>query len=249
MTTNPPNQSLTLEGDTFGGPAITLPQPSLVRQVITLDYNLFKRMVDILGSSLGLLILSPVMFLVSLMIKLDSSGPVFADIPKRVGKGGKLFKMYKFRSMYVGAHEMLHQDPKYKDLLLKYRQNSYKLSIDEDPRITKVGKWIRKTSIDELPQLINIFKGEMSLVGPRAYYPFELEEQQKKYSETAGYVKVILQAKPGLTGVWQISGRSEINFDKRVELDAQYVQRRSVIYDLWIILQTIPAVLLGRGAI
>lgn len=204
---------------------------------------------DILVSLSGITIWFPVMLVVALLIKLDSQGPVFADTPKRVGKNGKLFRMYKFRSMVIGAHNLLHRDPKYKDLLKKYQQNSYKLSIDEDPRITRIGKFIRKTSLDELPQLLNILRGEMSIVGPRAYYPYELEEQQKKYPQTERFVKIILQAKPGLTGLWQISGRSEINFDKRVEMDAEYVEKRSVLYDVWIILRTIPAVLFGRGAV
>lgn len=213
------------------------------------EYEFLKRGVDLLGSAAGIIILSPVMLLIAALIKLDSKGPVLADTPGRVGEDGKLFKMYKFRSMVVGAHDLLHKDPRYKELLKKYEQNSYKLSIDEDPRITKVGKFIRKTSLDELPQLFNIFKGEMSIVGPRAYYPNELEKQQQTYPQTKEFVKVILSAKPGLTGEWQTSGRSEVNFDKRVEMDAEYVKRRSIIYDLWLIIKTVPAVILGRGAI
>ncbi len=189
------------------------------------------------------------MIFTAIFIKLNSSGPILADTPKRVGKNGKLFRIYKFRSMVVGAHDLLHKDPRFKDLLAKYNRNSYKLTIDEDPRITGVGRIIRKTSIDELPQLFNIFKGEMSLVGPRAYYPFELEEQQKKYPGSEKYVKIILSSKPGLTGEWQVSGRSAINFDKRVQIDARYVQRKSFFYDVWIILKTVPAVILGTGAI
>ncbi len=209
-------------------------------------YNFAKRLIDFMGSSLGLIILSPFLLFVTLAIKLDSKGPILADTPMRVGKSGKLFKMYKFRSMIIGAQEILNNNP---DLLKKYKQNSYKLPIDEDPRITRVGKFIRKTSLDELPQLINILRGEMSIVGPRAYYPFELEEQQIKHPNSREYVKIILSGKPGLTGLWQVSGRSEINFDKRVQMDAKYIQKRSIIFDLWIILKTIPAVLSGKGAI
>jgi exopolysaccharide production protein ExoY len=212
-------------------------------------YNFLKRVIDILGSTAGLIILSPLLLMISIAIKLDSKGPIFADIPMRVGENGKLFKMYKFRSMLIGAHELLHSDPKYKDLLKKYQQNSYKLEINEDPRITQVGRFIRKTSIDELPQLLNILNGEMSLVGPRAYYPSELEEQQIKYPSSRKYVKIILSGKPGLTGLWQVSGRSAINFDKRVEMDAAYILKKSILYDLLIILKTIPAVISGRGAI
>src|SRR5690348_7069932 len=127
-------------------------------------YDTFKRIIDIIGSTIGLIILSPFLLITAIAIKLDSPGPVLADTPERVGKNGQLFFMYKFRSMFMGAHDILHKDPKYKDLLEKYNKNSYKLSINEDPRITKVGKFIRKSSIDELPQLLNILKGEMSLV-------------------------------------------------------------------------------------
>lgn len=209
-------------------------------------YAFLKRALDICGALVGIILLSPVMIVTSLAIKLTSKGPVFADIPKRVGKYGKLFKMYKFRSMVVGAQKLLEQNP---ELYKKYKQNSYKLTIDEDPRITMVGKIIRKSSIDEFPQFFNILKGEMSLVGPRAYYPFELEEQQKKYPQAKEYVRVILSEKPGLTGEWQVSGRSEINFDKRVEMDAKYVQRQSIWYDLYIILKTVPVVVLGTGSV
>ncbi len=209
-------------------------------------YDFFKRLIDIVGALIGIVIFSPVMLLTALGIKIDSQGPAMADTPMRVGKNGKLFKMFKFRSMAVGAYDILQKNP---ELLKKYKQNSYKLKIDEDPRITKVGKIIRKTSIDEFPQFFNILKGDMSIVGPRAYYPFELEEQQKKYPGSREFVKIILSSKPGLTGVWQVSGRSDINFDKRVEMDAQYVQRRSILYDIYLILKTIPAVLGGRGAV
>ena len=212
-------------------------------------YDFIKRLIDVVGSILGILILSPVLFFTALSIKLNSKGPILAETPMRVGKDGKLFRMYKFRSMVVGAHELLHQDPRYKELLKKYQQNSYKLEIDEDPRITKVGRFIRKTSIDELPQLFNILRGEMSVVGPRAYYPYELEEQQIKFPSARKYVKIILSSKPGLTGEWQVSGRSNINFDRRVQMDASYVEKKSIVYDIFIILKTIPAVLTGEGAV
>lgn len=211
-------------------------------------YDISKRVLDIIGAVIGIIIAFPVLLATALVIKINSKGPILAPTPMRVGKNGKLFFMYKFRSMYENAHDMLHNDPKFKELLDVYKKNSYKLDPKIDPRITSVGLFIRKTSIDELPQLFNILKGEMSMVGPRAYYPFELEEQQKKYPNAKEYVKIILSAKPGLTGVWQTSGRSEINFDKRVEMDATYVQRRSLLYDVYLILKTIPAVLLSKGA-
>lgn len=196
------------------------------------------------GSLLSLIILSPILIIVSIAIKLDSPGPIFANTPMRAGKSGKLFKIYKFRSMVQNAQEMLDNNPK---LLDEYKKNSYK--IFNDPRITQIGKFIRRFSIDELPQFFNILKGEMSLVGPRAYYPYELEEQQKKYPTSKKFVKIILSGKPGLTGLWQVTGRSQINFDKRVEMDARYVKKRSLIYDFWIMLKTIPAVISGKGAV
>lgn len=207
-------------------------------------YNFSKRLLDILGSVLAVIILSPLLILIALAIKLDSAGPTFADTPMRAGRNGRLFRIYKFRSMVQNAHEILESNPK---LLNEYKKNSYK--IFNDPRITQVGKFIRRFSIDEFPQFFNVLKGEMSIVGPRAYYPYELEEQQKKYPASKKFVKIILSGKPGITGLWQVTGRSEINFDKRVKMDAQYVKKRSLMYDLWIILKTIPAVLSGKGAI
>lgn len=207
-------------------------------------YDFSKRVIDVLGSILGIILLSPLFILVAIAIKIDSKGPVLADTPKRVGKDGQLFRMYKFRSMVQNAQEVLQHDPK---LLEQYKKNSYK--IFNDPRITRVGRIIRKFSIDEFPQFFNIIKGDMSLVGPRAYYPFELEEQQKTYPTSRKFVKIILSGKPGVTGLWQVSGRSEISFEKRVGMDAQYVKKRSLLYDFWIMLKTIPAVISGRGAI
>ncbi len=207
-------------------------------------YTVTKRIVDIIGSSVGIIVLSPILVLITAAIKLDSPGPVLANTPMRAGQNGRLFRILKFRSMVENAHEILESDPQ---LLAEYKKNNYK--IFNDPRITKVGKFIRRFSIDELPQFFNILKGEMSLVGPRAYYPYELDEQQKKYPDSRKFVKIILSGKPGVTGLWQVSGRSEINFDKRVEMDAQYVKKRSLFYDFVIMLRTIPAVISGRGAI
>lgn len=207
-------------------------------------YDFSKRLVDIIVSTISLLFLLPLLMFVAIAIKLDSSGPVMADTPMRAGKDGKLFRIYKFRSMVQNAHELLENNPK---LLEEYKKNSYK--IFNDPRVTRVGKFIRRFSIDEFPQFLNIAKGEMSIVGPRAYYPYELEEQQEKYPESKKFVKIILSGKPGLTGLWQVTGRSQINFDKRVEMDAQYVQKRSILYDFWIMLKTVPAILSGKGAV
>ncbi|MEK9207726.1 MAG: sugar transferase, partial [Patescibacteria group bacterium] len=132
-------------------------------------------------------------------------------------------------------------------LYMDYKKGSYKLK--DDPRITKVGHFIRKHSLDEVPQFFNILKGEMSLVGPRAYYPDELREQQKRYPLTKNAVKIVLSVKPGLTGQWQVSGRSEVNFDKRIKMDASYVSKRSIIYDLEIIAKTPDVIVSGKGAL
>lgn len=210
-------------------------------------YEYTKRLMDIIFALILIVIFSPVIVLVSIAIKLDSKGPVLADIPERVGKNGKTFKMYKFRSMIQNAHEILRHNPKYSNLFNEYKRGSYKLK--DDPRITKVGHFLRKHSLDEVPQLFNILKGDMSLVGPRAYYLDELRDQQKKYPKTRDAVKIVLSIKPGLTGYWQVSGRSEINFDKRIDMDAMYVRKRSIIYDLWIILKTPWAMISGKGAL
>nr|MBI5456012.1 sugar transferase [Candidatus Levybacteria bacterium] len=210
-------------------------------------YEFSKRLMDVAFSLILIVIFSPVILIVSILIKLDSKGPVLADTPQRIGRGGKTFKMYKFRSMIQNAHEILRNNPKYANLFNEYKKGSYKLK--DDPRITKVGHFLRKHSLDEVPQLFNILKGDMSLVGPRAYYPDELRDQQKKYPKTQTAVKIVLSIKPGLTGYWQVSGRSEINFDKRIEMDAMYVKKRSIIYDLWIILKTPWAMISGKGAL
>jgi lipopolysaccharide/colanic/teichoic acid biosynthesis glycosyltransferase len=210
-------------------------------------YMCVKRIMDIVSSILLFIIFSPLILLISVAIKLDSKGPILADTPQRVGRNGKLFKMYKFRSMVENAHEILRESPKYSMLYDVYKKGSYKLK--NDPRITTVGRFIRKHSLDEIPQALNILRGEMSLVGPRAYYPDELRNQQKKYPHTIDSVKIVLSVKPGVTGFWQVSGRSEINFDKRIQMDAAYVKKRSILYDLWIIAKTPWAMISGRGAL
>lgn len=210
-------------------------------------YEVSKRVLDIFFSIIILLIFSPIMVLVAIAIKLDSKGPVFADTPERVGKNGKPFKMYKFRSMIENAHEILRENPEFAKLFDDYKKGSYKLR--HDPRITRVGTFIRKHSLDEVPQLFNVLRGEMSLVGPRAYYPDELREQQKKYPNTRDAVKVVLSVKPGITGFWQVSGRSAINFDKRIDMDANYVEKRSILYDMVIVLKTPWAMISGEGAL
>ena len=206
-----------------------------------------KRVIDLAGSILLLIIFLPLGILLAILIRLDSSGPIFADTPQRVGRNGKLFKMYKFRSMIENAHILLRKDPKLKSLYEQYKRNSYKLR--EDHRVTLLGRFLRKHSLDEIPQLLNVLKGEMSLIGPRAYYPDELTNQQKKYPETQKLVKKVLSIKPGITGYWQVSGRSEVNFDKRIAMDANYVDKRSLWYDICILVKTPWAMVSGKGAI
>lgn len=210
-------------------------------------YEVTERIIDIVISVCFLIIFFPIILIIAIIIKIDSPGPVFADTPQRVGKNGKLFKMYKFRSMVENAHEILRESPKYSKLYDMYKKGSYKLK--NDPRITSAGKFLRKHSLDEIPQFINILRGDMGIVGPRAYYPDELREQQKEYPKTTDAVKVVLSVRPGLTGYWQVSGRSEINFDKRIKMDADYVHKRSILYNLWIIAQTPWAMITGKGAL
>jgi lipopolysaccharide/colanic/teichoic acid biosynthesis glycosyltransferase len=209
--------------------------------------SLGKRLIDIVLSLMLLILFSPVFLILAIVIRLDSKGPLFADVPERIGQDGRKFKMYKFRSMINNAHYLLRTDPKFKELFAEYKKGSYKLK--NDPRITRSGKFIRKHSLDEIPQFINVLKGDMSLVGPRAYYPDELENQQKEFPHVKKLVTKVLSVKPGITGLWQVSGRSEINFDERIIIDARYVDTVSFITDLKIILRTPWVMVTGRGAV
>ncbi len=206
-----------------------------------------KRLVDIVGAIFLLIIFSPIALVISFLIKMDSKGPVLADVPERIGENGKKFKMYKFRSMVNNAHYLLRTDPRFKKLFDEYKRSSYKLL--KDPRVTNVGKFIRRHSIDEIPQLLNVLKGEMSIVGPRAYYPDELENQLSKYPHTKKLVSDVLSVKPGVTGLWQVTGRSEINFDKRIMIDASYVKNMSLWNDLKIMFLTPVVMVSGKGAV
>lgn len=212
-----------------------------------MSYDHIKRGMDIfLAFALGIIFL-PVILVTIAAIKLSSSGPVLADTPKRVGRNGRLFYPYKFRSMIVNAHQLLTGSPRFRKLYEEYKRSSYKLR--EDPRVTPVGHFLRKHSIDEIPQLVNVLRGQMSIVGPRPYYPDELAAQQKKYPHTKGSVKEVLSVKPGITGIWQVSGRSEVNFDKRIALDADYARSKSFWLDLKILAKTPWAMISGKGAV
>ena len=220
-----------------------MPQPKQIEE----GYYYIKRTIDVVGSLLLGILFLPIAIITVIAIKLDSGGPILADTPERVGQYGKLFKLYKFRSMIVNAHDLLRSEPKFKHLYEQYKKNSYKLY--EDPRVTQVGRFIRRHSLDEIPQLVNVLKGEMSLVGPRPYYPDELEEQQRKYPHTKTLVNIVLSAKPGVTGSWQVSGRSEVNFDKRIQIDAEYVKKKSIPHDIVILLKSPIVMITGKGAV
>ena len=197
--------------------------------------KILKRVIDFIFSLILLILFSPVFIIISILIYLVDRGPIFY-VTNRVGKWGKEFRFPKFRTMKVGAH--LRQEE-----LLPYSEykNAKTFKIKEDARVTSIGRWLRRTSLDELPQLWSVLKGDMSLVGPRPPLPnevalYNLEERRR------------LEVTPGLTGIWQVSGRSEIPFDKQVKLDYQYIESQSFWLDVKILLKTIPAVILGRGA-
>lgn len=202
------------------------------------SYIFSKRFLDISVALFALIILSPVFLVISLFYLFgDNKGPVFYK-QKRVGMGHQEFGIYKFRSMVVGAEEKLYAN---KDLYAKFVANGYKLPTEEDPRITKFGAFLRKTSIDELPQFINILNGEMSIVGPRPVVEKELVE----YGDD---VDKFLSVKPGAMGLWQASGRSEIQYPERAELEIGYVDQADLWFDFKILFMTVIAVFKGEGA-
>lgn len=214
-------------------------------------YKIAKRTMDIVLSIVLLVLFSPIMLITAIIIKFTSPGPVLVEKSnkhmQRIGKGGKVFRLYKFRSMSVNADYLLTKDPRFRKLYNEYKRSSFKLH--EDPRVTKFGKFIRKHSIDEVPQFFNVLKGDMSIVGPRPYHADELVEQQKRYPGTEEYVKQTQTVKPGITGFWQVTGRSNINFDRRIKIDAEYAKSRSLIDDIKIIIKTPFAMISGVGAV
>lgn len=206
-----------------------------------------KRFLDILGSLVGILLLSPLMLITTLAIKIDSPGPViFKQI--RLGQRGVPFVFYKFRSMFTNTDDRIHRE--YITRLIKGHLEEINQGDEEaplykirsDPRVTRVGRIIRKTSIDELPQLFNVLKGEMSLVGPRPPLPYEVEKYQ------SWHLRRILEAKPGITGLWQVGGRSQTTFDDMVRLDLRYIRHWSLLLDLKILIKTVKVVFKSAGA-
>ena len=203
-------------------------------------YKVLKRMADIGGAIIGSIFVFPLMIGIGIAnFLVNDKGPIFYT-QNRIGKNGKEFKMYKFRSMVVGADEILEE---YLENNAEAREE-YRINkkLKDDPRITRVGNFIRKTSLDEFPQFINVLKGEMSLVGPRPYLPKETEDMGK-------YLDYITPVKPGITGFWQISGRNELTFQERLELDKEYFKRKSITMDLKILFKTVLKVFNKEGAL
>ncbi len=205
-------------------------------------YRIVKRTIDLFLSIILWILTSPLMLVIALAIKLSDGGEVFVGTPVRYGREGKSFFMYKFRTMIPNAHELAMKDSKVKGELL----GNHKL--EKDLRVTRVGRILRNTDLDELPQLINIVLGQMSMVGPRPFYTEEIEEHLSKYPKDSKYFKEIFSVKPGLTGMWQISGRNEIPFRDRLVIDTEYAKHPSLLTDLYILFKT-PWVVLSRKGV
>lgn len=209
-------------------------------QVKELSYKVAKRTVDIIGATIGVLVLVPMVIGIAIAkVILKDKGPIFYT-QNRIGKDGKIFKMYKFRSMVVGADKILEKYlAENEEAREEWRVNK---KLKDDPRVTKIGKFIRKTSIDEFPQFINVLKGDMSLVGPRPYLPKERED-------IGSYYPYIVAVKPGITGLWQVSGRSDVSFEQRLNLDLEYYENRSAKLYFKILGNTVRKVFLKEGAV
>lgn len=205
-----------------------------VKRKVGAAYQIAKRVLDITLASLLLLALSPLFAVVALLVRLDSPGPVLFR-RRVIGKHGQSFDMFKFRSMVEGAEEILARDETLKD---EYYVNC---KLRSDPRVTRLGKFLRKTSLDELPQLLNVILGNMAFVGPRPIHADEVDVYGPQFSR-------FKTVKPGITGLWQTRGRSNTSYEERVKMDMLYIEQRSVLLDIVLIACTIPAVLLKRGA-
>lgn len=210
----------------------------LAKPAVTTIYPIVKRIIDIVGAITGIILSTPILMLISISYLFGiNKGPVFFK-QLRVGKNGELFYIYKFRSMIVDAENALKNN---KILYKKYIENNYKLEPHEDPRITEIGRFLRKTSLDELPQLFNVLKGDMSLVGPRPVVQEELVEYKDKKDD-------FLSVLPGLTGYWQISGRSDVGYPERVNVELYYIYNQTLFLDFKILFLTVVNVLLKKGA-
>lgn len=216
--------------------AVVMPDFSLIPNVPSKPlYRFVKRAVDILGAVVGLVLFSPLIALCAILVKLGDGGPIFYT-QERVGYRGRTFRLYKFRSMVINAEAMKE------DLIdLNSHGDNRTFKILNDPRITPVGHFMRRMSLDEVPQFWNILRGDMSLVGPRPALPSEVAMYETRHLLRLAVI-------PGLTCIWQVSGRSNIEFERQVELDSQYINSRGVWTDLSLIAQTVPAVVRGEGA-
>lgn len=209
------------------------------KKAVNLFNKVGKRLLDLLAGIVGIILLIPITIVVAVVNFFEKDeGPLFFT-QERIGKDGKLFKMYKFRTMIVGADKelerILRED---KEAQKEYKKNK---KLKNDPRVTKIGKFLRKTSLDEFPQFINVLKGDMSLVGPRPYLPREQEDM-------GYYYYYIIKCKPGITGLWQVSGRSEVSFDERLELDLEYYENTNVIQDVGLVAKTVVKTIKREGA-
>ncbi|MBU1200108.1 sugar transferase [Patescibacteria group bacterium] len=212
-------------------------------------YEPIKRLIDITASLVLAVLFLPIWIIIPLLMKLEEPSAPIIYAPKRIGKYGRTFGLLKFRSMRMfkdkngkpgHAFNFWRDNPK---LFEKYKKAGWKLPLDKDPRITKIGRFIRQTSIDEMPQVFNILKGDMSLVGPRAYIQTEAEPEMtdavKRYGKgIKKYIDLSQSVKPGLTGLWQVSGRNDVDWDERVKMDAAYAKRQSILEDIAIIIKT-----------
>ena len=198
-----------------------------------------KKVLDIIAGIIGTGLLIPMICVIYIARKMNHEDGSMFYVQKRIGKDGKIFKLYKFRSMVIGADNALQKylecNPEAKEEYNKYKK------LKNDPRITKTGAFLRKTSLDEFPQFINILKGEMSLIGPRPYLPREKEDMGEAYN-------TIIKCQPGLTGLWQVSGRSETSFEERINLDLEYYKNKNFFYDIKILINTVINVIKGNGA-
>lgn len=202
--------------------------------------KIIKRLIDILAGLVGIIILVPLCIIVKIInVSSGDKGSIFFS-QERIGKNGKIFKMYKFRTMMIGAEDELDRLMQENEEIRKEYEENKKLK--DDPRITKSGNFLRKTSLDEFPQLLNILKGEMTLVGPRPYLQREIKDMGEAYYK-------IITLKPGLTGLWQISGRSDLSFDDRVKLDVEYYKNNTLLGDIKIFFKTISTVIFRKGAV
>ena len=213
--------------------------PDIHEQVHNQWAQRIKRVIDVVGALAGILLLSPILITAALAIKLTSEGPVFFA-QERLGRNGIWFKALKFRTMYPDAEaklqELLRNDPALRDEYNRYHK------LSRDPRVTSIGRFLRKTSLDELPQLFNVLRGEMSLVGPRAYLPFEVLEMNGTER-----ILQILQVKPGITGFWQVGGRNTVSFEERLDMEVFYVHNWSVGMDLYLLVNTVWVLGFSRG--